>query len=270
MKYDHLGFFFQDLSQGPPEHAEHTCGDTNVFLPPPVALPPEFSSLNDFAPCADPVGLEAATQDQQASLLWVKERACRLTASNFGSVLRRKAKPTDKFLSSIFIPRTINAASLNYGRKMETVAKEVFRRKHSDSHFHACGFVVAKEFSFLGATPDAKVCVRGESGIMEVKCPFSARNLTINEACDTIKNFFLKKNGENVSLNTGHVYYAQIQGQLMITGCKFCIFVVYTQRDLHVERILPDIKFMEDMLRSLASFFKTHAVPYLTARQTDA
>lgn len=48
----------------------------------------------------------------------------------------------------------------------------------------------------------------------------------------------------NVQLKTGH--YAQVQGQLMITGAEFCEFIVYTQCDMAVERITPDISFMTD------------------------
>ncbi|WAR11714.1 hypothetical protein MAR_025894 [Mya arenaria] len=41
-------------------------------------------------------------------------------------------------------------------------------------------------FSFLGATSDAIVCDNGESGIVEIKCPYSARNMTIAETCNGI------------------------------------------------------------------------------------
>ena len=44
-----------------------------------------------------PVHLLAEHSDQ-----WFEARKSRLTASNFGRVLKRKAMPSDKFLSSIF------------------------------------------------------------------------------------------------------------------------------------------------------------------------
>lgn len=53
-----------------------------------------------------------------------------------------------------------------------------------------------------------------------------------------------------------HEYYAQVQGQLMITGCDFCDFVFYTKKDIHVNRLLPDITFIESMLTNLADFLK--------------
>lgn len=42
----------------------------------------------------------------------------------------------------------------------------------------------------------------------------------------------------------------------MITGCDFCDFVVYTKKDIHVNRLFPDITFMESMLTNLADFLK--------------
>jgi hypothetical protein len=43
-----------------------------------------------------------------------------------------------------------------------------------------------------------------------------------------------------VQLKTRDDYYAQVQGQLMITGAEFCEFIVDTQCDMVVERIKPD------------------------------
>ena len=127
------------------------------------------------------------------------------------------------------------------------------------------------DFSFNGATPDAKLCDNGESGIVEIKCPYSARNYTISEACDKIKDFYLEKDATGaITLNKKHSYYAQIQGQLLVTGYKFCEFVVFTQNDLFVERITPDLPFMTNLLRQLAVFYRDFALPYLSNQETGS
>lgn len=59
-----------------------------------------------------------------------------------------------------------------------------------------------------------------------------------------------------------HEYYAQVQGQPMITGCDFHDFVFYTKKDIHVNRLLPDVTFMESTLTNLADFFKKYAKPF--------
>jgi len=51
--------------------------------------------------------LQKKTVSQSQDKLWVEERKIRLTASNFGRVLFRKAKPSDSFLKSIFQPKDL-------------------------------------------------------------------------------------------------------------------------------------------------------------------
>lgn len=90
-------------------------------------------------------------------------------------------------------------------------------KRYHDAHLQPCGLVVAKECSFLGASPDAKVCMRGQSGIMDIKCLYYAQNYTIDEACDSLRNFFLIRSGGRIKLDQRHGHYDQVQGQLMIT-----------------------------------------------------
>ena len=84
----------------------------------------------------------------------------------------------------------------------------------------------------------------------------------MKEAILKVKNFCLKQEGE-IILNPKHVYYYQVQGQLMITGAPFCDFVVFTKKDVHIQRILPDKNFMSEMLLTLAKFYAVHAMPFL-------
>ena len=52
----------------------------------------------------------------------------------------------------------------------------------------------------------------------------------------------------------------------MVTGCDFGDFVVFIQKDLHVQRIPPDFAFMSSMLLVLALFYESHVQPYLEKR----
>ena len=47
---------------------------------------------------------------------------------------------------------------------------------------HDCSLIINPNFPFLGASPDGKVCKDGVCGVIEVKCPFSAKGLNIQEA----------------------------------------------------------------------------------------
>ena len=241
------------------------CGHTSVHNPSPVKLPPEYQELNSPEDI-DVHQTEQNTRDQDNSDEWFEARKCRLTASNFGKVLKRKATPSEKFLSNLFCgKKSISAPSLDYGKRNESNAKAKYLETYPARHFHKCGLVINKEFCFLGATPDGIVCDDKRSGIAEVKCPYTARDYTVREASAKINNFCLEfdQTTQLLGLKKDHEYYAQVQGQLMITGTDFCDFIVYTKNDIHVNRILPDIPFMNLMLCKLAEFFKTYAKPFL-------
>ena len=65
---------------------------------------------------------------------------------------------------------------------------------------------------YLGASPDGVVVHsdgRVES-LVEVKCPFSAQNMTIQQACE-IKSFCCSIDNY---LKLDHDYYYQVQGQV--------------------------------------------------------
>ncbi|XP_035985120.1 uncharacterized protein LOC118558687 [Fundulus heteroclitus] len=239
------------------------CGNTCVTNNPPVDLPERYKALKDLNICEDPVELEARTREQSKCAEWFEARKKRLTASNFHRVMVRKAKVTHKFLESIFDANSVSAPSLDYGRRNEPLAKSKYLQTHQDRHLHECGFVVSNHFPFIGASPDGKVCDGGRSGLIEIKCPYTARNSTILDAC-MLPNFCLEMQPSgSAQLKKTYMYYAQVQGQLMITGCDFCDFIVFTHKDLHVERVWPDKVFMSSMLEVLAAFYQDHAVPYL-------
>ena len=81
--------------------------------------------------------------------------------------------------------------------------------------------------------------------------------------------FFLIQDN-TTHLNTGHEYYAQIQGQLLISGCDFCEFIVYTHKDLFVQRVLPDLHFMGPMLEKLCQFMTNHIKPKIQKLERNA
>ena len=169
----------------------------------------------------------------------------------------------------MFSAKEIHAAPVDYGKRHESVAKGKYLEKYKERHFHDCGFVVNKQFAFLGASPDGKICDDGKTGIIEIKCPFSARNMTVATACEELRDFFMLPVNDTFQLKRSHDYYAQVQGQLMVTGSEFCEFIVYTQCDIQVERIKPDIPFMTDMLEKLSIFFRDSAKPFIDTLSTD-
>ncbi|XP_069141863.1 uncharacterized protein [Argopecten irradians] len=258
-----LSYQTRNLKAAPAPTVSFGCGDTSVHRQSPVVLPEVFRFLNRHMEQANIEYIEKTTRSQALSDTWLNERKVRLTTSNFGRVISRKAKPTPSFLEDVFNRTTKSAPALDYGSKHEKEAKAKYLETFPSRHIHDCGFIINNNFNFLGASPDGKVCDNGECGILEVKCPYSARNMDIDRACDEIDGFCLERNGQAMSLKKNHMYFAQVQGQLMISGCNFCEFVVFTQRSLFVERIFPDVPYMENMLVKLSTFMKEHGQQYM-------
>ena len=246
-----------------PVAVEPKCVVKKYPQPAHVKLPSKYHALNSGY-TVDSEKLECTTRKQAECEEWREARSSRLTSSNFGNVLKRKAPPTAAFMKTLFNNTEIHAPSLDYGRRHEAQAKAQYLKTFPSRHIHECGLVVNNEFSFLGASPDGKVCDSGLCGILEIKCPYTARNITIKEACKQIPRFMLDEHDSNgILLKRDHSYYCQIQGQLMITGADFCDFTVFTKKDIYVERIFPDVQYMERMIDVLANFFMQYAKPYL-------
>ena len=76
---------------------------------------------------------------------------------------------------------------------------------------------------YLGASPDG--IVLDSSGqpvkVVEVKCPFSARDKTVEQAC-TDKSFCCSILDGKPRLKFNSEYYYQVQGQMAITCIHVC------------------------------------------------
>ena len=196
--------------------------------------------------------IEISTVGQSHVPQWFSERLLRLTASNFGSVLNRQRLPSEAFLRNIFSPKDLsNVASIRHGKQQESTARSIYaqelQKRQKKISVYDVGLVVSPSTPFLGASPDGKVfdpSERSPFGLIEIKVPYSWRNSTFEEACaDT--NFTCHFSDGKPRLKVHHKtgYYAQVQGQLALTGLPWCDFVVFLSksRQLNVQRIYFDI-----------------------------
>ncbi|KAJ8881757.1 hypothetical protein PR048_018243, partial [Dryococelus australis] len=144
-----------------------------------------------------------------------------------------------------------------YGSAIEPVAKRKMAVKHGIVAMER-GLFVDSEYPFLGATPDGLV---DEDAIMEVKCPLSSdKYASPKEAVDKGQmSYCTIVNGKPL---------LRRQGQLHITGRKYCYFVVYTSRWMTYEVIGKDDEFWRDrMEQSLCRFYKECLLEELVSPQ---
>ena len=82
---------------------------------------------------------------------------------------------------------------------------------------------------FLGASSDllASCSCCGE-GVVEIKCPYTCKNVSplINPPS------FLEVVNGAMKLKTSHPYYAQVQGQMGVTGRKWCDLSFFQKKDI--------------------------------------
>ena len=133
------------------------------------------------------------------------------------------------------------------------------------------GISVKPIIPYLGASPDGKVfdpaCLSAKYGLLEVKCPFSKKANTLEQAAAD-PTFYLEKNGSSFHLKKEHTagYFAQVQGQLAITGLSWCDFCVYLSDsdEMCVDRIYYDNNYWSNkLLPKLSKFFLNYALEYL-------
>jgi len=141
------------------------------------------------------------------------------------------------------------------------VAISEFEEKFK-TNVHQCGLFINEMYPNFAASPDDLI---DEETIIEVKCPYTARNEIVSESSQIS---FLEKNlnGE-LQLKRTHKYFFQIQGQLAISKRKKCILIVYTFKDLQTFNIHFDENFFHEQLHpSLTKFFEKVYLPFLVSK----
>ncbi|XP_074658610.1 uncharacterized protein LOC141911521 [Tubulanus polymorphus] len=193
--------------------------------------------------------IELNTRGQTSNVTWKREREMRIT--EFGTIAKaterkkkKKKKPHDTptvqtYFRRARFNRPLNQSSTQYGftpecvlhgQKYEKVAVEKYHSR-TGSITNECGLFVSKDHPVLAASPDRVV---NDTLILEVKCPFSAKDKEINP--QTVQHLELDVN-RNQQLKRNHDYFYQIQGQLYCSGRTECDFVVFTLKDIKIIHI---------------------------------
>ena len=132
---------------------------------------------------------------------------------------------------------------------------------------------------WLGASPDGVVedPSMKRLGLLEIKCTFTHRFSTVEEACSdpgffamkctfthhfsiveeacSNPGFFAMITDDKVALKREHKYYYQIQGQMALCQVSCCDFVIFTHQNFRIERIPFNNEFWDKMQPQLTEFF---------------
>ncbi|CAC5418196.1 unnamed protein product [Mytilus coruscus] len=215
--------------------------------------------------------VENSTREQSNSKLWYRFRAGRMTASKMKSACcTDPTLPAQSFIKSVCYPESYKFSSnvTDWWCQHEKFAKDIFtdklRKEHENLKVEEVGFFINPNVPFIGASPDGIVtCDCCGQAVVEIKCPFCKKHDSLENASDD-KNFYLKKDNDgNLKLDTKHMYYYQVQTQLGVCQMESGYFVVWTEKDLHIEQIVFNNELWKEICDKSKHLFITAILPEL-------
>ena len=152
---------------------------------------------------------------QSESLLWFEHRKGRITTSQFGAVCCTSIDAASQSLVKRIMQQvpTPKVAALEWGKTYETQARmeyvNVIETKHTSFKVEITGLHVNPQYPHLGAAPDGLIlCSCCGNELLEIKCPYSKRDLDPTQIVDT--SFYLKPTENGLKLSKVHDYYHQV------------------------------------------------------------
>ena len=205
------------------------------------------------------------TTGQSHNNAWMAHRYGKLTSSKFGRAISVIGNPhttnIQRLRDDLFTPKNLDhVPAIKWGLDHEPVAIDAYHNMTSNV-VKPTGLWMFRN-NIMGASPDGLVYTDPHApsavGIIEVKCPYSLRDVTIE--CNLEWHHHLSYLDCNNELKKTHDYYHQIQGAMAAVGVEWCDFVIWTPRNVKVQRIHRDYGWAIRYLPQLETFFKQHIV----------
>ena len=212
--------------------------------------------------------VEMGTKNQHNNPLWGHYRSGRLTASNFGAIVKcveGNRKPSASLLKTLTGEYDASGAkAVQWGLLHEKTAVTKYESERNVT-VQPAGLWL-HPLGFCGGSPDGIV---DDRTLIEVKCPFAARKGDLLEHIGD--KFFLHYNSDNaVAINVhntqGHSYYHQIQGYLWLTGRSVCNLIVWTPDTMIMLAIEKDDQYEVKYMNVLKNFYEEHYIKHFIDR----
>ncbi|XP_065070738.1 uncharacterized protein LOC135695544 [Rhopilema esculentum] len=225
------------------------------------------------------------TSRRSTSPRWHSERLLRITASKcklpciFGEQIlagngNQYAWSMHKWISNnLWFSEHISTMYMEYGVEEEPQARRAYMMA-TGSNVVETGMWINTEVPFLGASPDGLILNNFGSaiGIVEIKCLKILKNISVSDLLTQIEKKQVSStvlsrqcfgvHEKKLMLKEGHVYYYQIQLQLLTTGLSFCDFVLHTPNGPpSIQRITPNHAFQDSLRRNISAFWHKVFIP---------
>lgn len=216
--------------------------------------------------------VEKATRQQTECKLWNRFRSGRITASRMHTACHSSpAAPSESLIRAVCNPEStkFTSAATAWGCTHEKVARETYTEAlqtlHDNFVVEAVGLTLNPDFPLFGASPDGAVsCDCCGEGVVEIKCPYCVRSSNLDAYSGT--SSCLEDTGEGKTLKKKHPYFYQVQAQIHLCGKEYADFVVWTEKEVHIERIEPDTELWEEMKEKAENFHAMAIMPELVGR----
>ena len=145
--------------------------------------------------------VESHTKDQSKSRIWFQQRAGRVTASKLKSAISTNlSNPSTSLIKSICYPDKCQffSTACKYGCDHEEKARKEYTytmaSQHTQFYLSQSRLIIHPLHPFMGATPDGIVnCSCCGTGVVEVKCPFSCAEKSLESVAIDNSNFFCER-----------------------------------------------------------------------------
>jgi hypothetical protein len=194
---------------------------------------------------------------------WYASRLFRFTSSELGKLMTEPRSKADKEAGKLSATaedyifdklaeyltdgtcldyKQLNSREIAWGNEHEQHARAAYEKRTGQS-VELSGFIGYGEY--FGGSPDGLV---GDDGLIEIKCPYNS---------SVHARYLLMRTPEDLR-KLRPEYYAQMQGNMLVTGRKWADFVSYDPRvqnpslALKVLRIPLDTEFVERAVVALS------------------
>ena len=202
--------------------------------------------------------------------LWMTERRKRITASNIGTIAKRRTTTkVAALVKTLLYSKFRGNVATAYGHEQESATRTAYL--HAKAHatgitVHDSGLTIHPVNKWLAASPDGLVndpTHPDPLSIVEYKNPYKFRNTSLIEAATEAKDFCLAYRNGSLNLKKTHHYYYQVQATMFCTQRKWCDIVVRTSTDIHIERLNWDSAFWYAVMPKIRDFYFNAILPEL-------
>ena len=223
------------------------------------------------------------TVGQSSSENWKRERTLRITASNcksishYGSLIsedklnEKKLKTiTELIKKKLWMSNDIQTSAMKYGQAEEPKA----RKKYAEAtkyQVEETGLWIHNEFPFVGASPDGLIMNDQKPiGVLEIKCLQILKESSVEDLIKRSKTEQIAKMSaqcfkivdEKLTLKKESAYFSQVLLQMLVTGLKFCDFVLHSPKGPpSIERIYEDVAIQNTLVQNIKVFWERALIP---------